>query len=98
MRQFIDTTKHDFWTALVGDGVINSLLKPKPYRDHRELTFNERAIFSCKFHTAILLFNIPNNKDLLNKSLANFICDDYPDLAAKHKLVIDRRHEYWRPS
>ena len=96
MRHFIDITKDDLWTAIRNDRVITGRLKPKPYKNYRELTPNEATIVSCLGSTIILYMNFPNSEELRWTSMANYICEDYPELAIKHGLTFDRTHEYWR--
>lgn len=99
MKVFIDVTKDDFWTALRDDTFIKGCYKPKPYKNYRLLTAQESCIASCRDHILILLTSVSNStigKRYLEQSLANFICEDFPQLAEKHNLTINRKHEYWR--
>lgn len=96
MRQFINIIEDDFWTALRNDRIIQDRLKPKPYKNYRQLSSNEVAIVDCLSHTAILLHKFPKYEELKWLSMANHICEEYPELANKHNLTINREHEYWR--
>ena len=99
MRQFINTTTDDLWTAIRDNKIIESVTKPKPYKDHRELDFTERSIVGCSDHFMIILMNTDDgslNKEHRLQSMANLVCLDYPELADKHGLVINTDHEYWK--
>lgn len=97
MRYFINTSTDDFWTALVNDRIIESRTKPKPYKEHRELTQEELIVLNIKRSNLPILFHGHTNaKEKILQSTANAVCHLLPDLAKKHGLVYDRRHEYWR--
>lgn len=99
-NKFIDVTKDDFWTVLRDGTAISSSNKPKPYKNFRRMTMEEDTIYSCREHTTILLFDTRKSQEQRTKelvqSMANFVCEDFPDLAKKHNLQIDHTHEYWR--
>lgn len=99
MRQFINTTTDDLWTAIRDNKIIESVTKPKPYKEHRELDTNEQTILNCHDGFLIMLMGIKDgglNKEHHLQSMANLVCADYPELAAKHGLVINTDHEYWK--
>lgn len=104
---FINIAKHDFYTAMMEGrgcgGIIRSRLKPKPYKEHRELTRTELAIYMAHEHFLIMLMPMghgspakPDASELAKISVTNCITEDFPELAAKHNLAIDRTHEFWR--
>lgn len=96
MSYFIKITQDDFWTALRNGRIIHDRLKPKPYREYRRLDDDESSIVRILDSTVILLMGQPKFEDLKWKSMANRVCETFPALAAKHNLVIDSSHEYWR--
>lgn len=101
MRYFIHTLIDDFWTALKNDRIVESNLKPHPYKEYRELTETEIIIQRGLDHYIIFFHHerfgtYEERKALQWKSMENDVAEEYPELAAKHNLTIDRSHEYWR--
>lgn len=101
MRYFIHLVIDDFWTAIKNDRVIESPLKPHPYKEYRELTTEENIIYrGLEFYIVYFSnerYGTPEGRKALQwKSMANDVAEAFPDLAEKHNLVIDRAHEYWR--
>lgn len=96
MRYFIHLVIDDFWTALINDRLVESQLKPHPYKEYREITEEERIIMKGRDHLIIFFYGKENSQALQRQSLMNDVAESFPDLAEKHKLKIDRTHEYWR--
>jgi hypothetical protein len=101
MRYFIHTLIDDFWTAVKNDRIIESNLKPHPYKEYRELTETELIIWRG-WDFIIIFFSSDHHgtyeerKVLQWKSMENDVAEEYPELAKKHNLTLDRSHEYWR--
>lgn len=95
MRYFIHASD-DFWTALVNDRIIEDMYKPHPYKEHRELSMEERIIYRGREHLIILFFGRADSQEKQRQSLMNDVAELFPDLAKKHGLTIDRTHEFWR--
>ena len=101
MRYFIHMLIDDFWTALKNDRIIESQLKPSPYKEYRELTETELIIQRGMDFLIIYFSNdrfgtLEERKKLQWQSMENDVAEEYPELAAKHNLKVDRAHEYWR--
>ncbi|ACV50201.1 hypothetical protein [Delftia phage PhiW-14] len=90
----------DLWEAIEADAFVAQRLKPKPYKDWVELDTDQLSIWSCKPNLVIMLVmsggdQVEGHKQV-RQSMANMVAEAYPELATKHNLVIDRKHEYWR--
>lgn len=101
MRYFIHTLIDDFWTAIKNDRIVESNLKPSPYKEYRELTDTELLIhrgwdFIIIFFSGEHHGTYEERKKLQWQSMENDVAEEFPELAKKHNLTIDRSREYWR--
>ncbi len=96
MRDFINVVEDDFYTALKNGRIINSHLKPKPYKNYRELDGDEKIIIGCIGQLHILYHGDKDIEHKVQQSIDNHICRMLPELAEKHNIIFDESIEYWR--
>ena len=95
MRKFIRISDNIFDAEREGR-IVSDRYKPKPHKEWRELTFDELVYSSHRTHLIILFHGAEDKDKKIQKSMANFLVDAFPELAEKLNLQLDRTDEYWR--
>lgn len=67
----------------------------KKLRGYKWLTASECTTYNCiRNSLPILTLNLPPEHRI--QSVINMIAEFHPHLKEKHKLVVNKDHEYWR--